>query len=268
MISTILVPLDLSASCAVALEVGASLARRLGASVELVTVASPGCDHLADRMELRELASQLDAPDVRTRVVESNHVAGALIDAAGSDGLICLETRAHGPLGAIVLGSVADDVLRRTTRPVLLVGPSTKPVAPFDLLEACIDGPDVIAAVVPVVGELSNALHAQVRLAHVRVPDHPRFPSEAEAAACLDDAVRRLEDDYGVAAEQTILRGHMAPVALLDDAEDHGASIVAVGVRPLSALRRRILGSFAIAVAHATTAAVLAIPSQGEVVNS
>ena len=45
---------------------------------------------------------------------------GQAVDAAGPDALLCLTLRGHGALGAAVLGSTAEDLLRGYDRPILV----------------------------------------------------------------------------------------------------------------------------------------------------
>lgn len=120
--------------------------------LRLVTVSSPFLDRTTDEADLEALTEKVEAPSVATAVIESNDVVPALLDAADDHGLLCLETRAHGPLAAIVLGSTASELVHMTTRPVLLVGPAADPDAPIEILEVCVDRPDATAALPPTVG--------------------------------------------------------------------------------------------------------------------
>ncbi len=262
MYESIIVPLDLSVPHPAALGVAEALARRSGAVVRIVTVSSPGLGHEKDELELERIAEEVDATDVRVEVVESNDVAAALLDAAGGDGLLCLETRARGPLAAIVLGSVAAGVLRKASRPVLLVGPAARADPSLGLLEVCVDGPDAVAALVPVAAEWSRRFGLIPRLVSVWVPGQlRRLPTPEAAQELLERTAARLVGDLGVDVDWELLHAPAVPAAIVDDAERHVASLVAVAVRPHHRLQR-VLGSVAVAVAHATSAAVLAVPCE------
>jgi hypothetical protein len=186
-------------------------------------------------MELAALAKTVDAPAVHTRVVPSNDVAAALLDVAGPDSLLCLGTRAQGPIAALVMGSVASAVLRSTTRPVLLVGPATQTGWHCDRIEACIDEPDATAALLPVLGAWSRHKGLEVRLVHVWVPGQPHFPSRDAAWEELDVAARILTDQCGVKTTCAVLDGPQAAMRIVDDADAHRprwpAPPVASGVR-------------------------------------
>jgi nucleotide-binding universal stress UspA family protein len=256
----VIVALDRYERSAVVLDVAAAVARRAGVPVRLVTVASASMDHMRDKQELHDLAAGVDAPEVGSEVIESNDVVAALLEAAGSDGLLCVETRARGPIGAIVLGSTASKLLEDTLRPVLLVGPATKPQPSLDVMEVCFDGPDVAAALVPAAAAWSRRLGCALRLVHAWVPGHERFSSFADAHDALDRAARRLIDEFAIEAGTELLQDHLVPEAIVGDAERHGASVIAVAMRARSPLYRLVFGSTAMAIAHATSASVLAVP--------
>lgn len=263
MYENIVVPLDLSTPHPASVGVAEVLANRHGATIRLVTVSSPGIDHEDDEVTLAKLTEYVAGDDVRSEVIDSDDVAGALLDAAGGDGLLCLQTHARGPLSAVVLGSVAAGVLRQATRPVLLVGPSARPDPPLERMEVCIDGEDAAAALVPVVVEWSRRLRLWPRLVSVWVPGALHRFASPEAAEAV---VRRTADDIAVALgidiDWEILRAPAAPAAIVADAERHLASLVVVAVRPHHRLQRA-LGSVAVAVAHTSSAAVLAVPLKG-----
>jgi nucleotide-binding universal stress UspA family protein len=63
---------------------------------------------------------------VRTRVVADGHAADAIVAAAdaGAGTLIALATHGRGGLSKLVWGSVTDQVVHRTRRPVLVFKPS------------------------------------------------------------------------------------------------------------------------------------------------
>ena len=59
-----------------------------------------------------DLTTECDVALDMAGALAHNDVAVALLDATGDGGLLCLETRARGPLSALVLGSTAGDVIR------------------------------------------------------------------------------------------------------------------------------------------------------------
>jgi len=260
MFTSIVVPMDLSKPHPAAVSYAEALAGRCGAGIRLVTVVSPGRDREEGEETLANLREYVAGDQVASEVLVSNDVAGAVLEATGDGDLLCLETRARGPLSAIVVGSVAGDVLRRATRPVLLVGPSARPDPSLARLLVCIDGPDAAGALVPAVAEWARRLHILPRVASVWVPGGlHRFPGPEAASDCVRAAADGLAAGIGVDVDWEVLRAPAAPAAIVDDAVRHLASLIVVAVRPRPHLQRA-LGSVAIAVAHAAEAAVLAVP--------
>src|SRR5512140_1097579 len=148
MYRSILVPLDGSAFREHALPLAAGIARRSGARLRLVHVHDrevepelptftpyrfEGLDAVfADRRTAAEEGDYLDQVTTRLRegtslelsaTVLGGKLAGALEQfVQGSDGdLLVMTTHGRGPLGRLWLGSVADTLVRRAGKPVLLI---------------------------------------------------------------------------------------------------------------------------------------------------
>jgi nucleotide-binding universal stress UspA family protein len=258
---TIVIPTDLSETCERAVECGTALAARLGATVRLTTVASPGIGHYDDRMQLSALAEGIDGLDVEIDEIEANDVGQALVDAATDDDLICMETHGHGPIASMLLGSTAGEVLRRAPRPVLLLGPRARPSPSLQMIEGCIDGPEAIDELVPVLGSMGRDLHARVRLLHVFVRGETGYDSVHTAASDLEGARRRLASEYAVDAGTAVVGGTSAATEIVADAETQSASLIVVALRRHSIRGRRVLGAVAAAVVHSAQCGVLVVPS-------
>jgi nucleotide-binding universal stress UspA family protein len=147
----LLVPLDGSVTAEKALEPAADLAQGLGAELFLVRVipSSPASmthetidfeakkrNHPPDSYEreaetyLDEVATRLRSEGLRvfTAVANDYPPAGIVAAAQASNAtMIVMGTHGRTGLGRAILGSVALDVLRRGTRPVLLVRPCPAP---------------------------------------------------------------------------------------------------------------------------------------------
>jgi nucleotide-binding universal stress UspA family protein len=144
MIGKIFVPLDGSELSSSILPFAAGLAKPLSASILLFhavvppVLAYPGVGPIgfdarllhnlqaAAREFLTSVAADLTAQGVETKIIVSiGNAADAIIAAADEQeaGLIAMSTHGRSGLGRLVMGSVADAVVRRTSIPVLLVGP-------------------------------------------------------------------------------------------------------------------------------------------------
>jgi len=154
----ILVPLDGSETAASILEQAATFARLTGAELILLSVVqpipillppfiwppeqltrSPEQRELMTRRYLEGVKSALRAKDlsVQSRVTESSKVAREIIRMARQEqcGLIAMATHGAGGLDRVMLGSVADQVVRHADVPVLLLRPVT--VTTEDAAPAC-----------------------------------------------------------------------------------------------------------------------------------
>jgi nucleotide-binding universal stress UspA family protein len=142
----ILVPLDGSALAETALARAADLAADDGATLMLVRAAEahtlPGVDPTEAQVEVvQEAEDYLGAVAARLardglKKVETSvwygPAASAIVEAARlrKADLIVMSTHGRSGLGRLILGSVAESVLRGTTAPILLLRAQEAPVEP------------------------------------------------------------------------------------------------------------------------------------------
>ena len=142
-LATILVPLDGSSLAAAALPTAVDLAKASGARLLLLRAAeapaSPRTDPSEAQVEVvREAETYLDMVkrgleredmNVETSVWYGPPVS-SIVEAAATRGvsLIVMSTHGRTGLGRLVLGSVAESVLRGTRTPILLVRDGAAPV--------------------------------------------------------------------------------------------------------------------------------------------
>lgn len=142
-IRTILHPTDFSDHSAVALRLAGSLARHYGARLIVLHAIAPSgfdlsraieegvLDAPIDRAALEEKLGQLRAADdeirLETRLVEGDPVAEILreADLVPCD-LIVMGTRGRSEVSRVLVGSVAEAVVRRARCPVLTVKPPAR----------------------------------------------------------------------------------------------------------------------------------------------
>lgn len=147
MYTHLLLPTDGSPLSDDALERGLALAHRLGARATILTVVEPfyvftaSDDHLGGTREqyekfareaargilqaARERAAELGV-QAEVKLVGSEHPDQAIIDAAKEHGCDLVAMASHGRSGvnALLLGSVTQEVLTRSTVPVLVFRPA------------------------------------------------------------------------------------------------------------------------------------------------
>lgn len=151
---SIMVPLDGSEFSEQILDVVAPLAVALGARLALLHVIAPrpllltGFDdlqrpipHRAEALEyLGTIASRLPEPvrDAELLVMESGDPATAIATALASEKFdsIALATHGRSGLSRLIMGSVAEQVVRATLRPVLMYRPRLARLPAGDLTEA------------------------------------------------------------------------------------------------------------------------------------
>jgi nucleotide-binding universal stress UspA family protein len=129
----VLVPTDLSEASNRAIPYAYALIREMGGAVELLHVVeapSPNGLSPAERRELEErmrgfIPSEARDLGLSTRVtiVERRHAAEAIVRAAeGYDvDAICMSSQGRTGVPKLAVGSVAQDVLERSRRPVIIV---------------------------------------------------------------------------------------------------------------------------------------------------
>ena len=206
-LTRLLVPLDGSRLAEAVLPIAASLAARLRAQMTFLTVMERGAPatvhgqrHITGPAEaegyLREVARRCAAPGVaiewHVHPNEEGDVAKSIIDHAADLGadLIILCTHGGGGARRVLFGSVAQQVLRGGTRPVLLIRPlegqPADGVAAWDLhrLLVPLDGSRPSEAALPVASALARAYGAEIFLLRV-VPTLATITGERASTARL-----------------------------------------------------------------------------------
>jgi nucleotide-binding universal stress UspA family protein len=281
-IAHVLVPLDGSDFAAAAMPTAQALAARLGAVVEVVSVAarSEDLDELR-ASAIRALGGGRDA-DERARLVAEDDPAHAIERRAAelAPALVCLSTHGRGRVAGAVLGSVAASVLQRTTTPVVAVGRSvdraawsTSPApAPLSVprLVACVDGGEASERVIPVAAAWAAALGMSLTVLTVAEPTPPPLRDEGAwhrhhgPEEAVDRYLARLRDRWAATVPDLETEAVYDPIGPGDGLRAHlldrPAGLVAVTTHARTGLQRALLGSGAAAIVHAATAPVLVVP--------
>ncbi|HTK15162.1 MAG TPA: universal stress protein, partial [Acidimicrobiia bacterium] len=151
---TIVVPLDGSELSERALPVGREIARRLKGRVLLMDTHWDDLDEDRKRSYLIRLAGQAgDVPtDVATVDVHPNAPAIEHLVSDDPDRIVCMTSHGRGRVRWAVLGSVAEQVVHETRRPIVLVGRHCRDDWLDDAryMLVCVDGKTVEDPVIPV----------------------------------------------------------------------------------------------------------------------
>lgn len=283
MYRVIMVPVDGSAFSREALFQGLRLARKTGAQLRLVRVTSSSIvaggpdatpvESVALTIERDDVKAQLHrlAAECRlnsqvevTATVEEGPIADALRGHALRHGvdLIVMSTHARRGMARAFLGGIADQLIRETGIPVLVVRPPS-------LATELVDGPCYKRIIVPLDGSalaersldpalaLAEAEHAQVTLLRIVTPPKgwPRpqtsLPAPPLRAPGLDEAERYITKVRMNLAERGF-RAHTAVVvaddvarAIIGFAQASDEDLIAIATHGRGGIRRAVLGSVA-----------------------
>ena len=296
MYRSLLVPLDGSPFAEQALPMALSLARRAGASVNVVLVHVPFTAAYADSISpgtceaeasaLEQQRAYLDGIVKRLAGLSSTPVTAALLEgqvvaetlnahatATGAD-LLVMTTHGRGPLSRFWLGSVADELVRRAMTPILLVRPHEKspdlaaePVLRHILVP--LDGSDLAEKVLEAAVGLGTLLEADYRLVRIYGPlidtaldasvAGSQLPVEqlrGEAEGYLHRVAERLRQQGHAVQTQAVLGQHPAS-AILKAAQTADVDLIALETHGRRGLPRLLLGSVADKVIRGASVPVL-----------
>jgi nucleotide-binding universal stress UspA family protein len=211
---SIVVALDLEASGDRALPTVRALAELSDVPVELITVSSPNLAEEVDAFELERRAKELGAADLRTTIIHDDDPAVAIVRHVEDrgDALLVMATSAKRPISGLFLGSVSEDVLNLSERPVLLVGPRVvRPLLDHPTLVACVDSSNIGAAAVPAITAWMHTFaRTQLCVTEVITPDASSTLCDGHESSNVKGFVRKLAD-AGVVASWEILHGDGQP---------------------------------------------------------
>jgi len=295
MLRSILVPLDGSTFAEHALTPALTLARRAVAPLVLVAVSTPLAEAYVEgvyfdtiELEKEEMARHQDylqsvAERLRQRAtipvvirVEHGEVAATLCKLleAGEADLVVMATHGRGALGRFWLGSVADEMIRHSPVPLMLVRPQQEEVEleqeyapgrvvlPLDgtkLAEQILEPAIAVVSLIPACEiTLLRAIHPVVPVDST--PDVPEARKEArlllhqvqanqsrlrqEAEQYLEGVAERLRQ-RGLKVQTRVVAENHPAQAILHEADAMKASLIALETHGRRGLSRLILGSVA-----------------------
>jgi nucleotide-binding universal stress UspA family protein len=301
MYRSILVPLDGSPFGEQALPMALGIAKRAGATLQVAHVyvplallyaeARPNVENTQDPRVLEQARNYLDGVVQRLKPVSKIPVTSVFLQgpiaqtlqehaqAAGVD-LIVMSTHGRGALRRFWLGSVADELLRRSTVPLLLIRPREEAVN-FDKEPALnhilipLDGSELAERVLEPATALGGLMQAHYTLFRVvptvqyvgygfdyypvRVGDENLDQlHEATAQAYLDRVAGRLRKQ-SLPVESRVLAEPQAATAILDEARILKVDLIALATHGRRGMARLLLGSVADKVIRGATAPVLVV---------
>jgi nucleotide-binding universal stress UspA family protein len=293
----ILVPLDGSTLAEEALSVAGPIAHRLGAEVHLMSVQPPALSAgaqfgLADSNaqpvygEREHIEAYLAIIGARLARTDGVHAVPAVMDGqpaellaqyirAADIGLVVMTTHGRGGTGRFLLGSVADELVRQVTVPVLLLRHGAHPDgADFHRIAIALDGTEQSERSLGpalALGEAAGGAH--YTLVRAIQPPAPMvtpvglYPSpegesiedRGEAAGNYLEEVADWLREGGVVVETRVLVGQPGEEIVRFASKDR-SELVVVGTRAARGIDRLLQGSVADLVMRNARQPVLIVP--------
>jgi nucleotide-binding universal stress UspA family protein len=301
----IMVPLDGTPFSEAALPVAILLARRDNIPLHLVTVWQPvHPSYLTsphpDPWEGDKEVERRDYIERVCRVVRSTsntQVSGHFLKGRPADvlppftetirqDLVVMATHGHGALGRMWIGSVADEMARKSTTPVLLVRPEDEPnpaaLEPRTLLHRVLvplDGSELAERALDRAVIVGRGAAIELILLHIVSFPPPNVLAGIDIATAPDDHVisteRRAAEAYlnrvagqmapwGCSVRTVVLEAVSTRRAILAFAETDAIDLIAMASRGRGGAQRLLLGSVAASILRASSVPVLLfVPERG-----
>lgn len=259
-LAELVVPLDGSDESLRVLPVAARLASRLGMSIRLCTAGG-------ERSEdwLRGIAeAHLAGFEVAVDAFDETDPVEAILTAAGDHGFPCMATAGVIRLHDGHVGSVAEGVVRRIGRPVVLAGPQMehRPASPTERIICPVDGSKASEASLEIAASLAQRFKVPVWVVTVM---SPKDESTARATLGVESSMyesgyvrslaRSISEKFEVDGEFDVLHGADPAEAIVEFAGDDGTVVMSTHGR--SGLRRVFGGSVATGVVANSKRAVV-----------
>jgi nucleotide-binding universal stress UspA family protein len=202
MIPKIVVPVDQSPRSERALPIAASLARRMGASLVLVSVVEwPFVEHPAHPGYHEGLMNQYPDLSGESVVVRSaNDTAKAIVSVCGPDDIICIGADHTSALGELIETSVFFDIVRNSGRPVVAVGPHAVIPDGATELTLCVDGFEHAEQGLSLIPRVASYAGFRPFLLQVVERKHgePLLPPDVSETSYLHELTSRQGLAYGI----------------------------------------------------------------------
>jgi nucleotide-binding universal stress UspA family protein len=252
-----------------AIPVAAALAEQAGLHLSLITVLSEDDVDINATGYLKGLATQWTATPVTYEVLHGMPAVDPLVEhlRRHPGSLVCCSTHARADAPAFRLGSVAEELVRRSPVPVILVGPSADPPAlrsRYDHVVVCVDA-EPAHRLVSCVRDLTSTFGLDARLLEVIEPSYGAGRSDkGPRFELLEELSRQLAVD-GMAAELDFLEDRNVPLAITTFAHRHQPALLALSSRRRYPEERYEETSVTVAIARLASCPVLVVGPAVEV---
>lgn len=273
-IKKILYLTDYSGPSQLALSAALKLARQYGGSIEVLHVLTPmipetcleavQADEELAAAEMKKIESQIVGAPFTTAIAHEPSVWKAVERAISEQHTDLIVTGTHGRTGVpkLLLGSVAEEVFRRSPVPVLTVGPHMSSSSDSTMRDNCVlfatDFSAGSEAAAPYAVSLAEESRSRLTLLHVmrdsessQLDDGKRY--ENRVAAVIDQLQRVVPSGAAARNPGEVLVEHGDPAdRILSVAKERKASVIVLGVRGVEHVDA--LTHLELAVAHKVVA--------------
>jgi nucleotide-binding universal stress UspA family protein len=252
---TYVVPLDGSPFAERAVPIAGAIAERVGGHLLLVTAPFKGT--LEPHEYLAEVVERFPGVPIETTATDEYLPTSAIANVVGEsdDRIVCMTSHGRGRLRWSMLGSTAEEVIRRSDRPILLVGRHCREdfLTPNAHMLACVDGSEKSERIAPIAREWAEQLGLSVDAA---VVVHPRDVESAEHPENVIDPILRNFGGHEHVRAHLLTSSYVAGT-LADFADDLPTGIIAMSSHGHRGLVRATLGSVTMAVLNLATCPLL-----------
>ena len=222
--------------------------------------------------EMRKLVAQATLDDLKVSSrVDKGRPADQILEAAAEEraGALVVGTAGRSGIERALLGSVADELVRRASCPVMTVGPAGTRVTGLGPLLFPTDFSPSAGAAWPVAEAVATASGGKVILLHV-MPEVPDDPRTSLAERAKQEVAYRRRAEQSVAAllgksrlprprVETIFAHGVAEEQIVNHALSTEAGIIVMGTQGWSGLLGWALGSVAHRVIRTAPCPVLTV---------
>lgn len=268
----ILVPLDGSKIAEHALPDAAWLAKTTGAAIRFFHVVELKVDATqvaaaaeTFRAYTKEVAAEHNLANTTCDVV-SGAPADEILNAAADASAIVIATRGRGGFKSMIVGSVADKVIRHAEVPVLAEPGTEKPVPPGEgrPILVGLDGSEEAERGLALARELAGKSGLPIVLVRsFSVPppagiEFTYYPTDLSAT--LEAAAKEYLQATAKPGEKALIMQGDAANAILEVAEQENAGLIVLTSTGKGLAKRIALGSTTDRVVHGTSRPVLVVP--------
>ncbi|WP_290649731.1 universal stress protein [Aquisalimonas sp.] len=267
----IVVPVDWTPKSLAALAPARVLAEQTGRALHMVSVIPREASSAERERALEQAARDYSITKPRITVLKADLSNVAIGEHEGSlrgmldespESLVCMSTHARSAVGDMLLGSVANDLLRQLGRPIVLAGPrlSADWQGPLNMVIVCLDGSELSEAIIEPAVDMAKETGAQLFLTQAQEPEstHTALTQDASESGYLQRKATEILKQYGVQANWDVLHGRNPARAITEYVSGFPGAMVAMTTHGRTGLRKLALGSVARDVVHDIHCPVLA----------